>query len=48
MSPGMLIFVFLAGIPIFMYFEHPIAFWLVIVPLYLIVGIKFILWLKKF
>ena len=47
MSVGILILVFLVGVPLFLLFEHPLIFWLIFLPLAVMGIIKFITWLKK-
>ena len=47
MTAGLVILIFLVGVPLFLFFEHPVIFWLIFVPIALIVAIKFIRWLKN-
>lgn len=47
MSAGIVILVFVIGVPLFLLFEHPLIFWLVFVPLAVMGIINFITWLKK-
>ena len=47
MSTGLIMFALIGGIIVFLLMEHPVVFWLVFVPIVVIIGIKFIRWLKK-
>ena len=47
MTPGIVIAMFLVGIPLYLLMEHPFIFWLVFVPLAVVGIANFILWLKK-
>ena len=47
MSAGLVLLVFLVGVPLFLLFEHPLIFWLIFVPIAVLTIIKFITWLKK-
>ena len=47
MTPGILLLVFLVGVPLYLLFEHPVIFWLIFVPIAVVSIIKFITWLKK-
>lgn len=47
MTPGLLLLILLVGVPLFLLFEHPVIFWLLVVPIAIIGGIKFVAWLKK-
>ena len=47
MSAGLVLVIFLIGVPLYLFFEHPLIFWLILVPIAVIIGIRFILWLKK-
>lgn len=44
---GLIIFALVVGIPLYLLFEHPVVFWIVLVPIAVYVIIKFITWLKK-
>ena len=44
---GLIIWALVIGVPIFLLMEHPIIFWLIVVPLVTYGIIKFIKWLKK-
>ena len=46
-NEGLIIWVFIIGVPIFLMMEYPIIFWLVFVPLVTYGIVKFITWLKK-
>lgn len=47
MTAGMVILVFLVGVPLFLLMEHPLIFWLIFVPIAVLGIIRFIIWLKK-
>ena len=47
MSAGIVILIFLVGVPLFLLFEHPVIFWLVLVPIAVLSIIRFLTWLKK-
>lgn len=47
MTPGVVILIFLVGVPLFLLTEHPTIFWLIFVPLAVMGILKFITWLKK-
>lgn len=47
MSAGLVLVMFLIGVPLWLLFEHPLIFWLVCVPVMVLGIIKFITWLKK-
>ena len=47
MSAGLVLLIFLVGVPLFLFFAHPLIFWLVFVPIAALVIFKFIMWLKK-
>ena len=44
---GLIIWVFIIGVPVFLMMEYPIIFWLVFIPLVILGAVKFIAWLKK-
>ena len=46
-SSSMIIWAFAIGFPVFLLVEHPVAFWLVFVPIITMSVISFIMWLKK-
>ena len=47
MTAGLLIFILLVGVPLFLLAEHPLAFWLLFLPAAILIFIKLILWLKE-
>ena len=46
-NSGLITFVLIVGIPLYLLITYPFIFWLVFVPLALLGIIKFITWLKK-
>lgn len=46
-NTGIIMLVFLVGVPLYLLMEHPLIFWLVLVPLVVLGVTKFIKWLKK-
>ena len=42
----LIILAFILGIPLFLLMEHPVIFWLVFVPVALLIALKFMLWLR--
>lgn len=47
MSGGMFLFVFIVGGGFFLLFEHPIIFWFVALPAFLLITGSIIHWIKK-
>lgn len=47
MSAGLIMFALIGGTIIYLLMEHPVIFWLVFIPIAVIVIIKFITWLKR-
>ena len=47
MSAGIVFLIFFVGIPLFLFFEHPLIFWLVFVPLAGLGILKLLKWFKK-
>lgn len=44
---GIIALAFIIGVPVFLLMEHPVIFWLVFLPLTVILVMGFIGWLKK-
>ena len=47
MSAGLVFFIFIIGGSVFLLMEHPLIFWLVVVPIVILTGMSFVRWLKK-
>ena len=47
MGSTAIFWILVIGIPIYLFFEHPVIFWMVFVPIATISIIKIIAWLKK-
>lgn len=44
---GLIVLVFVIGVPVFLLMEYPIIFWLVFLPIVVFGIVKFITWLNK-
>lgn len=47
MSGGMFLFIFIVGGGLFLLFEHPIIFWLVALPLFVLIVGSIINWIRR-
>ena len=47
MSGGMFLFIFIVGGGLYLLMEHPFIFWLVSLPLFLLIVVSIINWIRK-
>lgn len=47
MTAGIIIYIFIVGGAVYLIFENPIVFWLIVLPIAIVVFSKFVNWLKR-